>query len=341
VLTLINSDLFFQMVPLPTLTLSVPASDYRCVKINFQKQSHLPFLNVYSPPTRNTQLESRYRTFSPELLPNSSDKFILGYFNAHHPTWDTHISPESAGNSLQLDILNDPGIHTLLHHSSGSRSYPDVSLAPSHFAPTCEWRTLSGLGSDHLLIDISLQLAPICHTNTRAPAFNFKKAHWEEFEKFISVYPLPPIEETQNIYCVARSFSSFPLNAAKAYIPFGRLGHPPKAWWSEEAKLAVRDRRRARSRHIVPKLISLHISRRHGERPQSSPGPKPRPGRPPATTCPPDQTSVLFSISLTQLLARRVLPATQNFRTTKDTANIYASYLRSHFSTNSPPLSWC
>jgi len=36
------------------------------------------------------------------------------------------------------------------------------------------------------LIDINLQLAPIRQTNTRAPAFNLKKAHWDEFEKFIS-----------------------------------------------------------------------------------------------------------------------------------------------------------
>jgi len=68
-------------------------------------------------------------------------------------------------------------------------------------------------------------------------------------------------------------------------------------------------------RRIAPSLIAAHMLRRHGERPQSSPGPKPRPCRPPATTCPPTQTPVLFSISLTQLLARRVLLATQNFLT--------------------------
>jgi len=82
------------MIPLPTL--SDTASDYLCVKINFQ------------------------HTFSPELLPNSSDTFILGDFNAHHPTWETHISSDSVDNSpfnwissSQLDILNDPNIHWL------------------------------------------------------------------------------------------------------------------------------------------------------------------------------------------------------------------------------------
>jgi len=63
------------------------------------------------------------------------------------------------------------------------------------------------------------------------------------------------------------------------------------------------------------RLIASHMSRRYGEHSQSSPGPKPRPGRLPATICPPAQTPVLFSTSLTQLLARRILPATQNFPT--------------------------
>jgi len=100
---------------------------------------------------------------------------------------------------------------------------------------------LPGLGSDHLPIDINLQLALIRHTNTRAPAFNFKKAHWDEFEKLISEHPPLPIEEAQNIHihCAARSFSLLLINTAKPSIPFDRLGCHPKAWWSDEAKLAV------------------------------------------------------------------------------------------------------
>jgi len=100
VLTLINSDLFLQMVPLPTLTLSAPASDYLYVKINFQKHFALLFLNVYSPPIRNTQINSRSHTFFPELLLIFPDTFILKDFNAHYSIWATHISPDNAGNSV-------------------------------------------------------------------------------------------------------------------------------------------------------------------------------------------------------------------------------------------------
>ena len=34
-------------------------------------------------------------------------------------------------------------------------------------APHCEWRTLPGLGSDHLPIEIVLPLSPVRHPNTR------------------------------------------------------------------------------------------------------------------------------------------------------------------------------
>ena len=77
--------------------------------------------------------------------------------------------------SSGLEILNDPASPTLLHHSTGSRSSPDILLAPASLAPHCEWRTLHGLGSDHLPIEIVLPLFPVRQPNTRPPNFNYKK----------------------------------------------------------------------------------------------------------------------------------------------------------------------
>jgi len=101
-------------------------------------------------------------------------------------------------------------------------------------------------------------------------------------KKYNSEHPPPPIEEAQNIYCAARSFSSLLLNAAKASIPFGRLAVPLKHGgpWKRSWQCRI-------DREHAPRLIASHMLMHHGERPQSSPGPKPKPGRPPATTCPP------------------------------------------------------
>ena len=272
VLTLIHSDLAFSPVSVSSLSSQDPYSDYTCVKVLLSNHSPLQFLNLYSPPIRSTPSDSRSRTFYPDILPNSPDTFILGDFNVHHPTWDRLIPPNPLGNDLfrwitssGLEILNDPASPTLLHHSTGSRSSPDISLAPASLAPHCEWRTLPGLGSDHLPIEIVLSLSPVRHPNTRPPKFNYKKASWNVYQSYIAEH-LPSLDvDALNIHQAARSFSLFLVEAAKASIPFGRLGRSPKAWWSQEAESAVRERRRARSeahRSEAHRLRYIDASRR-------------------------------------------------------------------------------
>ena len=252
-LTLIHSHLDFSSVSVSSFSSQDPYSDYICVKVLFSDHSSLQFLNLYSPPIRNTPSDSRTRTFSPDILPNSPDSFILRDFNAHHPTGDRLIPPNPPGNDLfrwitssGLEILNDPASPTLLHHPIGSRSFPDISLAPASLAPHCKWRTLPGLGSDHFPIEIVLCLSPVRHPNIRPPKFNHKKARWDVYQSYI-VEHLPSLDvDYVNIHQAARSFSLFLVEAAKVFIPFSRLGRSPKAWWSQEAKSAVREQRRDR-----------------------------------------------------------------------------------------------
>ena len=282
VLTLSHSDLAFSPVSVSSLSSQDPYSDYICVKVLFSNHSplqflnlyfppirstpsdshtgtfspdkvlfsnHSPlqFLNLYFPPIRSTPSDSHTGTFSPDILPNSPDTFILGDFNAHHPTWDSLIPlthPEMTCFAGSLPPVWTP---TLFHYSTGSRSSPDILLAPASLAPHCEWRTLPGLGSDHLPIEIVLSLSPVCHPNTRPPKFNYKKAHWDDYQSYI-VEHLPSLDvDAVNMHQAARSFSLFLVEAAKAAIPFGCLGRSPKAWWSQEAESAARERQRAHS----------------------------------------------------------------------------------------------
>ena len=182
VLTLIHSDLAFSPVSVSSLSSQDPYSNYTCVKVLLSKHSPLQFLNLYSPPIRNSPSDSRTRTFYPDILPSSPDTFILGDFNAHYPSWDRLIPPNPLGNDLirwitssDLEILNDPASPTLLHHSTGSRSSPDILLASASLAPHCEWRTLYGLGSDRLPIEIVLPLFPVRQPNTRPPNSTTKR----------------------------------------------------------------------------------------------------------------------------------------------------------------------
>ena len=100
VLSPIHSDLAFSPVFVSSLSSQDPYSDYTCVKVLLSNHSPLQLLNLYSPPIRSTPSDFRTRTFYPDFLPNSPNTFILGDFNAHHPTWDRLIPPNPPGNDL-------------------------------------------------------------------------------------------------------------------------------------------------------------------------------------------------------------------------------------------------
>jgi len=48
-------------------------------------------------------------------------------------------------------------------------------------------------GFCHLCIDNSISLNPIHESNAHVLAFNFKKAHWDKFQKFIIEEHPPPL----------------------------------------------------------------------------------------------------------------------------------------------------
>ena len=251
VLTLIHSDLAFSPVSVSFLSSQDPYLDYICVKFLFSSRPPFQFLNLCSPPIRSTPSDSRTRTFSPDILPGSHDTFILGDFNAHHPSWGRLIPPGMPGGGLVcwiassgLGVLGDPASPALLHHSTGSRSSPHISLAPASLAPHCEWRSLPGLDSDHLPVEIALPLSSLS-PQCSSPKFNYKKAHWDVCQLYV-VEHLPSLNVgAVGIHQAARPFSLFLVEAAGASVPFG---HSPRAWWSQEAKSAEREQRRARSK---------------------------------------------------------------------------------------------
>ena len=91
--SLLSTLTWLSILFLSSLSSQDPYSDYICVKVLLSNHSPLQFLNLYSPPIRSTPSDSRTRTFYPDILPNSPDTFILGDFNAHHPTWEQTHSP--------------------------------------------------------------------------------------------------------------------------------------------------------------------------------------------------------------------------------------------------------
>ena len=206
------------------------------------------------PPICSSPTDGRTDFFSPSILPSSRNLFILGPFNCHHPLLNLRGTPDTRREKvfdsviiLFLLLLNDLGTHTFLHHSSGSRSSPDISFAHSSLAFSCSWEVLQDLGSDYLPILLSIPFSPAFCPNKHPPSFNFQKACWDDFAFYFDFH-CPSAEEYSSLslwWSAAALFTSLALNAAKSSIPFSRIKRPPKAWWSAEVEGALSERCRA------------------------------------------------------------------------------------------------
>ena len=297
-----------------------------------------------TPPIRSSPMDGRTDSFSPSILPSSRHLFILQDFNCHHPLWDSRGTSDPCGKkvfdwviSSDLLPLNDPDTPTLLHRSSGSRSSPDISFAPSTLAFSCSLEVLQDLGSDHLPILLSVPLSQVFRPNERPPSFNFQKARWDGFDSHC-----PSAEEypSLSLSSAAALFTSLALNAAKSSIPFGRIKRPPKAWWSAEVEQAVSERRKAfafahrsdedRQAYIsASRCASSVIAKAKAEAWQktcSSLSPKSNPK---------SVHSLLRSIGGSPSSSSSS-PNFPNCSSPRKLASVYAAYLRSHFSVPQP-----
>ena len=304
----------------------------------------MSFLNVYAPPIRSSPTDGRTDSFSPSILPSSRNLFILGDFNCHHPLWDSRGTSDPRGEevfdwviSSDLLPLNDPDTPTLLHRSSGSRSSPDISFAPSTLAFSCSWEVLQDLGSDHLPILLSIPLSPVFHPNERPPSFNFQKARWDGFASYFDSH-CPSAEEysSLSLSSAAALFTSLAMNAAKSSIPFGRVKRPPKAWWSAEVEEAVGERRRAfatahrsdedRQAYIsASRRASSVIAKAKAEAWQTT-----------CTSLSPKSNPKSVHSLLRSIAGSPSSPNFPNCSSPRESASIYAAYLRSHFSVSQP-----
>ena len=318
-------------------------SDYVGVNISLNHSSSVSFLNVYAPPICSSPTDGRTDSFSPSILPSSRNLFILGDFNCHHSLWDLRVTSDPRGEevfdwviSSDLLPLNDPDTPTLFHRSS-----PDISFSLSSLTLSCSWEVLQDLGSDHLPIFLSIPLSPVSRPNERPPSFNFQKARWEGFASYIDSH-CPSAENYSSLFLssAAALFTSLALNAAKSSIPFGRFKSPPKAWWSAEVEQAVSERRRAftaahrsdedRQAYIfASRRASSVIAKAKAEAWQttcSSLSPKSNPK---------SVHSLLRSIAGSPSSSSSS-PNFPNCSSPRESASVYAAYLRSHFSISLP-----
>ena len=193
---------------------------------------------------------------------------------------------------------------------------------------------LQDLDSDYLPILLSVPLSRAYRSNERSPSFNFQKARWDDFASYFDSY-CPSAEEysSLSLSSAAALFTSLGLNAAKSFIPFGRIKRHSQAWWSAEVEEAVRERRKAFAaahRSDEDRQAYLSASRRASSVIVEA---KAEPWQ---TTCSsfspkPNPTSVHSLLrSIAGFLSSS--PNFPNCSSPRESASVYAAYLRSHFS---------
>ena len=200
---------------------------------------------------------------------------------------------------------------------------------------------LHDLGSDHLPILLSVPLSPVYRPYERPPSFNFQKARWDGFAFYFDSH-CPSAEEylSLSLSSAAALFTSLALNAAKSSIPFGRIKRHPKAWWSAEVEQAVNEKRKAfAAAHRSDEDRQAYIS---ASRRASSVIAKAK-AEAWQTTCsslsprsnPKSVHSVLRSIAGSPS-SSSLSPNFPNCSSPRESASVYAAYLRSHFSVSQP-----
>ena len=191
VIIFVRQGLSFSELSTSSLSSLDPYSDYVGINISLNNSSSLSCLNVYAPLFAPPQRMAEPIPSLPPFFPPPKISSFCGTSIAITTSGTQRVtsdpSEEEVFNwviSSDLLPLNDPDTPTLLHRSSGSRSSPDISFAPSSLALSCSWEVLQDLGSDHLPTLLSILLSPVYRPNERPPSFNFQKARWDGFASY-------------------------------------------------------------------------------------------------------------------------------------------------------------
>ena len=185
------------------------------------------------------------------------------------------------------------------------------------------------------MICLSLSLA--YRTSESTPSFNFQKARWDGFASYFDSH-CPSAEEYSflSFSSGAALFTSLALNAAKSSIPFGRVKRPHNAWWSAEVESAVSERRKAfaaahrsdddRQAYIsASRRASSVIAKAEAEAWQTT-----------CSSLSPKSNPKFLDSLLRSIAGSSSSPNFPNCSSPRESASVYAAYLRSHFSVFHP-----
>ncbi|CAG2220972.1 unnamed protein product [Mytilus edulis] len=192
------------------------------------------------------------------LLNQIEGKFIIcGDFNAHHYLWGSNKT-DTKGNSLHNAISTNNII--VLNDGSGTRQNPsdlqlsciDISMSSVQLAHQITWTVdnKSLYGSDHFVIQLTLNQTSSCSNSEHELIWNYKKADWDGFASSCHKQ-LSESMITDNINESCTHLTNTIIKIAGEHIPSKKRrknNKPEVPWWNENCTLVVKERNKARNK---------------------------------------------------------------------------------------------
>lgn len=216
----------------------------------------LHILNVYSPPARWTAGQgTQAQPFQPEHLFLPPRCIVAGDFNAHSHAWDPHQPEDPLGRSIEdwcvdasLIALND-GSATRINPATGGLSAPDITLATADIAGGANWSTGEGMGSDHLPILTTINVAKQKPQRRGRGRLALRKADWDKYKQaFDHLAGKWHVRDATTVKDLDCRLTETITRAARQTIPYGNGGKNRDPFWSETCDEAVKARDEARAK---------------------------------------------------------------------------------------------
>ena len=223
--------------------------EVQAVKIFLGNGSDISILNAYNP-NKNVGLDE----FNHYIGQLGGKYVLIGDFNAHSPTIDDRVTrANNTGQSIEQLFLNhgvllaNPrNLFTYYNIANTTRSCLDLCLSSSNLGGNVEVRTLRDIGSDHLPLEIDIQVEPIRNE------VKYRKK-WKIDDNNIAVFKCTDMtretflpDSTVNL---VRDFTDRVFKNAESI--FGRTSGKPRqakmaCWWDIDCNKALAQRRKAR-----------------------------------------------------------------------------------------------
>ena len=247
VVIFVRQGLSFFKLSTSALSSLDPYSDYVGINNSLNNSFSVSFLNVYAPPICSYPTDGRTYSFFPPFFPPPEICLFWGTSIATSLSGTPEFPPTPAGRKyLTGSILLTSSPSMTLTHPPFSIALPLTSpLLPPLLlfpAPGRCYRTL--VLTIYQFFYLSLSLRSFAPTSVPLSSI-FRKLAGMALPLILTHTVLQQRNTRLFLFPLLLLFLPLALNAAKSSIPFSRIKRPPKAWWSAEVEEAVSERCKA------------------------------------------------------------------------------------------------